>query len=137
MGWEKRRYNRVFVGMSVDMHQVDIDLNVLSPGVAIPAKVVDISATGMFILAKDCYRTGTRFRITLDISGASTQLFVIVRHIIPKEGEGGLRYGHGAQIIGATQEGVVTLVRFLEPALRAQHGSDPMRSSIFSLPPAA
>jgi len=136
LGWEKRRFNRVPVSLTAQLCPVDIELNPLAYQLTIEAKVVDLSPTGMFAMTKLCYRTGTRFRATIKLDDETIQFFVIVRHAVQKDVGGSFGWGHGTQTIGATQDTVLKMVRYLETVVRQQTGLESTKRAIL-LPPAA
>lgn len=136
VGWEKRRFNRVPVSLTAVLNPVDIELNPLQPLQNIEAKLLDLSPTGMFAMTKNCYRTGTRFRVVITLGEESVEVFAIVRHAVPKGPEGQFKWGHGLQTIGATHAAVMTLVKYLETVVKQQSGAEPTKRNVL-LPPAA
>jgi len=136
VGWEKRRFNRVPVNLEAQLTPVDIELNPLLPQISIETKVIDLSPTGMFAMTKQCFRTGTRFRVSINLDDDPIQFFVIVRHAVQKDIGGPFGWGHGTQTIGATHETVMIMVRYLEEVVKEQTGLESTKRAVL-LPPAA
>jgi hypothetical protein len=136
VGWEKRRFNRVPVSLEAEMTPVDIELNPLMPLHTHKAKVIDLSPTGMFVTTAQCFRTGTRFRVTLRLDDVVAEFYVIVRHTVQKEIDGAFCWGHGTQTIGATEATVMSMVRYLEKVVSARTGAEATKRAVL-LPPAA
>lgn len=117
---DKRRFNRIEVSLSAVAEPVDMDLEVLQASTPIEGLVVNLSPTGLALYSGTNLRTGARYRVTLRLPHKPLHLFVLVKHISTVDNGTAYSNASGLQIVGATQEDLIELVKFLATVAKTQ-----------------
>jgi hypothetical protein len=135
-GADRRRFRRVPFELDARLTLVNMSLVAASGEPSVRGLVRDITPTGMMICLKQSYRIGTRFKIELRLGDDDHVFYALVRRLLPEEATAGMGYGHGFQIIGASEQAIQSLaVAVLNAGAMAQAPKD--QAPPTSLPHAA